>query len=197
MEGNVVELKDFNKKLQKSFTNTISLDDAEKAIIDNFEKGLISEEIFNKTADILIDKFQKAKYIRREGGPGNYRYIYKESEKKKGGDSKTEESSENQDSKAEKWGENQHVMNNPPLKMYSISAADLRKTAWRAADRKDIPADRMYYQHTDAYGRMGGNWTDKETAESRLKQDQRNWGSSLAANKGEHLPTPRSSRTHR
>ncbi len=61
---------------------------------EEFIKGLISEDQLNKSFDTLdeIVKSRPHKYIRREGTPGNYMYIYKEPKgrKKKAEESTTE-----------------------------------------------------------------------------------------------------------
>jgi hypothetical protein len=76
---NSLSLTDFPETLLKSFVNVqhLDLDVVEKKIVENFQKGLISEELFNNSLDIL-EKAGATKYIRREGSPGNYKYIYKE-----------------------------------------------------------------------------------------------------------------------
>lgn len=69
---------------------------------EEFIKGLISEDQLNKSFDTLdeIVKSRPHKYIRREGTPGNYRYIYKEP---KGGRKKVGESTTEKQFKPSSW----------------------------------------------------------------------------------------------
>lgn len=58
-----------HNELQKSIVESLTAQNEAQEIVDALVKAGVAEE----------DMIEKAKYIRREGTPGNYRYIYKES----------------------------------------------------------------------------------------------------------------------
>lgn len=67
-------LQNINKTNVSKITETLN---------QNFEKGLISEELCEnsfKELDNLIEKAGNHKYFKREGSPGNYKYYYTEEE---------------------------------------------------------------------------------------------------------------------
>lgn len=69
----------FENKIQKSETFDTTLE----KLNENFNKGFITEDRYEKALgelDGLIEKAFQHKYIRREGSPGSYKYIYRESE---------------------------------------------------------------------------------------------------------------------
>ena len=80
---NVLGINDFSEEISGKFNRNITPEQAEFQIVDNFQKGKITEEIFEGAFDVL-QKARSTRYLRREGGPGNYRYIYKEAEVKNG-----------------------------------------------------------------------------------------------------------------
>lgn len=72
--------------------NEINVSKITQTLNQNFEKGLISEELCEnsfKELDNLIEKAKITKYFKREGSPGNYKYYYTEAEYKEAKGKKT------------------------------------------------------------------------------------------------------------
>lgn len=67
-----------------------------------FKEGILSEDALEKSFSVIDDilKARTTKYIRREGSPGNYRYIYKEKQGK--GGKKEEKVSSKKEEKSKK-----------------------------------------------------------------------------------------------
>lgn len=109
---NVLKLSDFSEKIQKGFVESeeINVNEVRRVINENFEKSLISEELFCDSMDI-IDSFEKARKkaeigeIRNFGGRDYVKttngWKYKRKDSKKTTSSKKETKKDTTSSKKE------------------------------------------------------------------------------------------------
>lgn len=120
------ELRKSNAKLNDKLQDLLSKDQVKELVEKAKKKDSIDKIIKSLNEGVLdYDKLKKAhKYIRREGSPGNYKYIYKESEEK--GDKKEEISKEQREKNFKEWFGDSKVVdeNGKPKVVYHGTNSD-------------------------------------------------------------------------
>jgi hypothetical protein len=101
-----IKIQEANKSgiIDNELMEKININSITNKLNDNFNKGLISEDLC-KSAFNELDELIKAKYYKREGTPGNYKYYYTEEQYKKAKGEKQDKEKTNNDIKQKKLKE--------------------------------------------------------------------------------------------